>query len=99
MLRRMLPPPGPAGMLAAAQIVNSVGDGVYYVCSVLFFSLVVGLPAGQVAAGITAGWAVGMLASVPLGHLADRRGPRGTAAALAVATGLSIAAFLVVPRT
>jgi len=53
MLRRMLPPPGPAGMLAAAQIVNSVVTACTNVCSVLFFSLVVGLPAGQVAAGIS----------------------------------------------
>lgn len=41
-------------------------------------------------------WAVGSLVGVPLGRLADRRGPRGTAVLLALATSVAVASFLVV---
>ncbi|WP_139238084.1 hypothetical protein [Streptomyces pini] len=38
----------------------------------------------------------GAVAGVPLGHLADRRGARGTVAAPAVATAAAVAVFLAV---
>lgn len=82
--------------LAAAQLTNSIGDGAFYTTSALYFTRVVGLSATQVGLGLTIGWAVGFLAGIPLGHLADRRGPRGTAILLAVATAATISAFLVV---
>lgn len=39
-------------------------------------------------------WAVGSVVGVPLGALADRRGPRGTAVLLALVTGIAVASFL-----
>ncbi|MFI5828836.1 MFS transporter [Streptomyces sp. NPDC051578] len=91
---RFLPPSGAPRRLAAAQLGNSVGDGVYYVCSALYFNQVVGLPPARIGLGLTVAWAVGSLAGVPLGALADRRGPRGTSVLLAVATAASVASFL-----
>lgn len=91
---RFLPPLGAPRRLALAQLSNSVGDGAYYVCSALYFIRVVGLSPAQVGLGLTIAWAVGSVAGVPLGALADRRGPRGTSAALAVATAASVFAFL-----
>ncbi|MCK2214343.1 MFS transporter [Actinomadura sp. ATCC 31491] len=82
--------------LAQAQFANSVGDGAYLVVSAFYFAKVVGLPPAQIGLGLTVGWAAGMLAGVPLGHLADRRGPRGVAVALAVATAAAVAAFALV---
>ncbi len=79
-----------------AQLVNSLGDGAYYVCSALYFSQVVGLSATQIGLGLTVAWGVGAVAGVPLGRLADRRGPRTTAVVLALATAASVAAFLAV---
>ncbi|MCX5010146.1 MFS transporter [Streptomyces sp. NBC_00555] len=93
---RTLPPPGPPRRLVAAQLSNSVGDGAYYVCSALYFTRVVGLSPAQIGLGLTVAWAVGSVAGVPLGALADRRGPRGTSAALAVATAASVFAFLLI---
>ena len=83
-------------MLALAQLSNSVGDGAYYVTSALYFTHVVGLAPARVGLGLTVGWAVGSVVGVPLGRLADRRGARGTAVLLALATGLAVASFLVV---
>ncbi|MFF5705007.1 MFS transporter [Streptomyces sp. NPDC012794] len=96
MTTRFLPAPGAPRRLAAAQLANSVGDGAYYVCSALFFTRFVGLSPAQIGLGLTAAWAVGSLAGVPLGALADRRGPHGTSVLLALATAVSVASFLFV---
>ncbi|MFD9794284.1 MFS transporter [Streptomyces sp. NPDC059070] len=88
--------PGPRSLLALAQLSNSVGDGAYYVTSALYFTHVVGLAPARIGLGLTLAWAVGSVAGVPLGRLADRRGPRGTAVLLALATSAAVASFLVV---
>lgn len=81
-------------LLAAAQLAGSLGDGAFLTCSVLFFTRIAGLTPAQVGLGLTLGWAVGSVAGVPLGQLADRHGARGSAVLLALATGASILAFL-----
>ncbi|WP_327280041.1 MULTISPECIES: MFS transporter [unclassified Streptomyces] len=91
---RILPPPGAPRRLAAAQLSNSVGDGGYYVCSALYFTRVVGLSPAQIGLGLTLAWAVGSVAGVALGALADRRGPRGTSVLLALVTAASVSSFL-----
>ncbi|MEU2613662.1 MFS transporter [Micromonospora sp. NPDC007271] len=93
---RLLPAPGPARTLALAQLSNSIGDGAFLVTSALYFTQVVGLSPGQVGLGLSAGWAVGLLAGVPAGHAADRRDARRVAVLLAAATGLAVAVFLLV---
>lgn len=93
---RLVPPSGPQRVLALAQLSNSVGDGAYYATSALYFTHVVGLSPGRVGLGLTVAWAIGSLVGVPLGGLADRRGPRGTAVLLALATATAVASFLVV---
>ncbi|WP_328872462.1 MFS transporter [Streptomyces sp. NBC_00287] len=96
MTNSLLPPAGPQRVLALAQLANSVGDGAFYVTSALYFTHVVGLDPARVGLGLTVAWGVGSLAGVPLGRLADRRGARGTAVLLALATGVAVASFLVV---
>jgi MFS family permease len=82
--------------LALAQLVNSIGDGGFYVTSALFFTRIVGLSTAQVGLVLTVGWGVGLLLSPPLGHVADRQGLRGTAVVLALTTALALAALLFV---
>ncbi|MGK5732604.1 MFS transporter [Streptomyces sp. URMC 124] len=86
----------PPRVLAVAQLMNSIGDGAFYVTSALYFTGVVGLAPAEIGLGLTVGWAVGSVAGVPLGNLADRRGARGTAVVLALATALAVASFLFV---
>ncbi|MGW1609279.1 MFS transporter [Streptomyces sp. NPDC002285] len=96
MTHSLVPPAGPQRVLALAQLSNSVGDGAYYTTSALYFTQVVGLDPARVGLGLTVGWAVGSLVGVPLGRLADRRGARGTAVLLALATGLAVASFVAI---
>jgi MFS family permease len=96
MVSKFVPPAGPPRVLAFAQLTNSIGDGAYFVCSALYFTRIVGLSPTQVGLGLTVGWAIGTFAGVPLGHVADRRGPKGVAILLAVATAVAVSSFLVV---
>ncbi|MFD9902658.1 MFS transporter [Streptomyces sp. NPDC059063] len=63
-------------VLIVASFVNRVGNGLFNAASALYFTLVVGLSAAQVGAALTVAGLIGLLAGVPGGHLADRRGPR-----------------------
>ncbi|MEU6762806.1 MFS transporter [Streptomyces sp. NPDC046853] len=90
----ILPRSGAPRVLALAQLSNSLGDGAYYVTSALYFTRVVGLSPTQIGLALTIAWAIGSVAGVPLGALADRRGPRGAAVLLALATSASVASFL-----
>lgn len=93
---RIIPPQGAPRTLALAQLTNSVGDGAYYVCSALYFTRIVGLSPTQIAGALTLGWALGAFVGVPVGHYADRQGPRGVAILMSVATGTAVGSFLFV---
>jgi len=95
-LERLLPDPGPARVLALATFVNTTGNGLFLTGSVLFFTRVIGLSPAQVGLGLSAAGLCGMVAGIPLGHFADRRGPREVLIALTLAEGILMAAYLLV---
>ncbi|GAA4693778.1 MFS transporter [Streptomyces youssoufiensis] len=94
MFKDLIPPPGPPRGLALAQLVCRLGDGAYNICAALYFTRIVGLSPFQMSLGLTIGWSAALVLSVPLGHLADRVGPRGTAVTLFVCAALSVASFI-----
>jgi MFS family permease len=75
-ISRQIPESGPKRIFAFAILVNSAGNGMFMASSALYFTRVVHLPTGLVGLGLTIAAAVGLLAGVPIGDLADRRGPR-----------------------
>ncbi|MEV6596550.1 MFS transporter [Actinoplanes sp. NPDC051346] len=101
----IVPEPGPLRLLAASTLVNTFGNGLWMASSALFLTRSVGLSVGQTGLALTLAALVSMTASVPMGYVADRRGPRGilVAGLLALATGTaamtlvdSFGAFLLV---
>jgi predicted MFS family arabinose efflux permease len=74
----LLPEAGPQRILTVATFVNSSGKGALLTSSALFLTQSVGLSATQVGLGLGAAVLVGLLAGVPVGTFADRRGPRET---------------------
>jgi MFS family permease len=82
--------------MALTTLVNTVGNGMFLTLSALFFTRVVGLSITLVGLGLTVAGLVGLIGGVPIGHLADRRGPRGTYITMLVAQAAAMTAYLAV---
>jgi MFS family permease len=93
---RLLPAPGPARTLALSTLVNTIGRGTWLAASALFLTRSVGLTVAQVGLGLTVTALVSLVASTPMGYLADRRGPRGVQLAALVASAAATAALVAV---
>ncbi|MFF3017243.1 MFS transporter [Streptomyces sp. NPDC057939] len=76
MLNRLLPPSGPARMLTVITMVMSLGQGLWIAISVLYAVTIVGLTPGELGISLGVSAALVLVSSIPLGHLADRAGPR-----------------------
>ncbi|MGW2183082.1 MFS transporter [Streptomyces sp. NPDC001732] len=74
----LMPPAGQARTFSYAVLVDSLGTGLYVVLAPLFLTTQVGLSAGNVGIGLGTAGLVGLLAAVPVGKMADRRGARKT---------------------
>lgn len=85
-----------ARTLIAAQLVNTLGNGAFVTTSALYFTRIVGFSATQFGIGLSIAGVAGLLAGVPFGHLADRRGARGVTALLMALAGLATAGYLVI---
>lgn len=80
-------------VLAGATIVSTVGRGIFYTLTVLYFTHFVGLSATEIAVilGVSAG--VGVLTSYAGGHYADRFSARRMLVAFVALEGVAMAAY------
>jgi len=76
--------------------VTSVGNGAWYTSWAVFLTGSVGLSPAEVGLGMTLAGGVGILAATPLGHLADRLGPREVFGVLQLARAAACLAYLAV---
>ena len=88
--------PGPLRRLAWATLVTNLGNGAWYTSWAVFLTRSVGLSPSQAGVGMTIAGAAGIGLAVPMGHLADRRGPRGVLAMLLAAQTAGMLAYLLV---
>ncbi|HEV7712898.1 MAG TPA: MFS transporter [Asanoa sp.] len=93
---RLLPAPGPQRVLAASNLVYTVGSGLYLTAGVLYFTQGVRLPATEVGSGLAIAGAVSLAVGIGAGHLADRHGARGVYAVTLVVQAFATAAFVLV---
>lgn len=94
--RGLLPEPGAKRTLAAATFVNMIGNGLFMTGAALFFTRSVGIPVTQVGLGMGIAALVGLFAGFPVGHLADRRGPREVYQVSLTVQGAAMAALILV---
>jgi MFS family permease len=93
---RVLPQDGAQRALIPATFVNFLGNGLFNTASVLYFTLVVHFSAAQVGLGLTTAGLVGLTGGIPVGTLADRRGPRAITAVTFAVQAASMTAFLAI---
>lgn len=74
--------------LLVVSLIDSVGSGLFAAGSALFFTLYVGLSAAQVGSGLGLAAACGLLATLPLGRLADQFDAIGLLAVLLAVRGV-----------
>lgn len=79
---RLLPEEPAVRRMALATLVNTTGNGIFFTLSALYFTRIVGFSVLQVGTGLSIAAGVALFAGVPIGHLADRRGPREVQIAL-----------------
>src|SRR4051812_32554518 len=84
MVAGLLPERGAVRQLALVTLVNTTGNGIFFTLSALYFTRIVGLSVAQVGVGLGIAAFAGLFGGIPLGHLADRRGPREVMAVLLV---------------
>ncbi|MFD5463769.1 MFS transporter [Kitasatospora sp. NPDC127059] len=92
----MGPGTGAQRALIAASFVSRVGNGLFNSAAILYFTLVVHLPATQVGAGLTVAGLCGLAAGVPAGNLADRYGPRRVWLTALAVQAVTMAAFVLI---
>jgi hypothetical protein len=86
----------PRRILAAAALIDSLGDGLYLAGSALFFTRGLGLPVTQVGLGLSIAGIIGLLIGAEIGRLADRFGPREVFATLMLLQTLAVAGYVLV---
>jgi predicted MFS family arabinose efflux permease len=96
LLRDVLPPAGIVRLLAVSNLAKTTAHGVLMTINVLYFTRVLHIAPERVGLALTLGAAVGMLAGVPAGRLADVRGPRAVTVALMVLLGVAACGYAVV---
>ncbi|MFF4804428.1 MFS transporter [Streptomyces sp. NPDC001351] len=95
-MRILQPPDLVTRRLAWVTLVNTVGNGLLVSTIALYLVRFVGLSAGDVALGASVSSLSGLVASVLIGRLADRRDPRMLLIALTALQGLGTATYLFV---
>ncbi|QNE17842.1 MFS transporter [Kribbella qitaiheensis] len=79
--------------MVAATVVNTFGNGVYAAVGALYLTRVAGLSVGQVGIGLTIAGLFGLVASTPLGVVADRLGPNRSYVGFLLIEAITMAAL------
>jgi MFS family permease len=95
-LSTWVPERGARRRLGLATGIYNIGTGMFFTVSVLYFTEGLGLSVTEVGLWLAVAGLIGLFAGVPMGHLADRRGPRGVAAVSLVVLALTMAAYVFV---
>jgi MFS family permease len=82
--------------MVISAFISAIGNGLYMTSAVLYFTRVVHLSPGDVAIGLTIASLVGLLAGIPVGDYADRRGPREIQIVALVLLGVTMLSYIFV---
>ncbi|MCX4750690.1 MFS transporter [Kitasatospora sp. NBC_01287] len=90
---RLLPADPVVRLLTWVTLVNSLGNGLFFTVSALYFTRILGYGLTQVGVVLTVAGLCGVLASIPAGRAADRWGSKRVAIALCAVEGVGATAY------
>ncbi|MFJ6722412.1 MFS transporter [Streptomyces sp. NPDC091259] len=82
--------------LLTAQGVNGFGDGLWFSIWAIYLTHIRHIPAGGMGLAMGIGGLIGLLAAVPIGVAAERRGPREVLCTVIALRGLTMVAYVFV---
>ncbi|MBI6547531.1 MFS transporter [Xenorhabdus lircayensis] len=94
--KKLLPSTRVVLLLAFTMLIQSTGFGLLTALGAVYFTKVVGLSITQVGLGFSVAACAGLLSGVPMGHLADRVGPRGLLSILLGFEAIAIISYLLI---
>jgi MFS family permease len=94
--RGLIPRTRPQRIIALASFINMMGSGVFMVSAALFYTRIVGLSVARVGLGMGIAALVGLCAGIPVGHVADRHGPREIYRLTLAAQAIAMASLVLV---
>lgn len=95
-LTGLLPATPALRLFAVANLVNTIGTGLFVTAGTLYFTRVVGLGLNEVGIGLSVTIGLALLAMVPLGRLADRVGAKHVYTALLLLQSAAMVGYLFV---
>jgi hypothetical protein len=95
-LTSLVPEPGPQRVYGLSMLINTFGFGLILLATTLYATRVVHLSTEQAGLGLTIAGLVGLVAAIPMGELADRRGPRETLRMVMLVQGLAALGYVFV---
>src|SRR5579862_1336905 len=93
-LRSLVPESRDERVYLLAALINIYGTGLIITAMTLYAIKVVHLTAARSGLALTIAGLVGLLAAMPMGRLADRRGPRDVARLTMLVLGLAAAGYV-----
>jgi MFS family permease len=96
LLSTLVPEPGARRRLGLGTGIYNIGTGMFMTSSVLYFTEGLGLSVTQVGLWLAVAGLIGLFAGIPMGHLADRRGPRGVATLSLIVLAVTMVGYVFV---
>ncbi|GAB2738863.1 MFS transporter [Kitasatospora kifunensis] len=93
---QLLPSDPVLRLLTWTTLVNSLGNGLFYTVSALYFTRILGYGVGEVGVVLTAAGLCGVAASIPAGRAADRWGSKRVLIALVAAEAVGTVGYTLV---
>lgn len=93
-LSALVPEPGARRRLGLGTGIYNIGTGMFMTSSVLYFTEGLKLSVSEVGLWLAVAGLIGLFAGVPMGHLADRRGPRGVASLSLVVLAVTMIGYI-----
>lgn len=92
----LVPEPGPRRVYALSVLVGTYGFGLITAAMTLYATRVVHLSPAKTGLGLSIAGLAGLLAAIPMGDLADRRGPRAMVRGAMLVQSLAAICYLLV---